>query len=154
MSAKSYVCRSYRGKTSRGVFLPPPSPLILNRVKGNNTSLALALLQRYFPLTMENMLSSILLLLLQLLLFLFLIFWQMIWMFAINHQMVFFLITLHQLEINKANCCFKISTKTMEIKIIQLSVFTTTEKVTIFFIRKKETWLCWWLRVQSVTAYA
>ena len=29
---KSHVCRSYRGKTGLGVFLPPPPP-ILNRVK-------------------------------------------------------------------------------------------------------------------------
>ena len=25
MGANSYVCRSYRGKTGRGAFLPPPS---------------------------------------------------------------------------------------------------------------------------------
>ena len=30
--ANSYVCISYRGKTGRGAFLPPP-PQILNRVK-------------------------------------------------------------------------------------------------------------------------
>ena len=30
MGTKCYLCRSYRGKTSRGA---PPPPLILNRVK-------------------------------------------------------------------------------------------------------------------------
>ena len=35
MGAKSYVCKSYRGKTGwgGGAFFPPPPPPILNRVK-------------------------------------------------------------------------------------------------------------------------
>ena len=34
LGANSYVCRSYKGKTGRGAFLPPPpGPLILSRVK-------------------------------------------------------------------------------------------------------------------------
>ena len=33
LGANSYVCRSYRGKTGKGTFLPPPS--ILKKVKVN-----------------------------------------------------------------------------------------------------------------------
>ena len=39
LKAKSYVCRSYRGKTGRGFFLPLPPPVILNRVQATYVNL-------------------------------------------------------------------------------------------------------------------